>query len=236
MGVNAGVYVVSGGADVSLKRPVICTGRSGQDDEFIELYNSNDTSFDLSGYVLEVGLKTKKRYTIPAGTKLPPKAFLALFSVDTNLALSNSGSQVVLADPLGRSLAVSEAYATAKDGQSWILASGKWQWTTKPTPNAINIVSTPVVKSSGIKKSKPAAVATIRGSSSQQKDSSKEDDVQQAEAVASTSSTPLHPGVLAVIAFSAILYGAYEYRHDVANKVYKLRSYREARRASRRSP
>lgn len=229
--------------NIGLKPPMLsellpnpASPQTDQDDEFIELYNPNDSNFDLSGYVLEVGLKTKKRFVIPDGIKLTPRSFLAFFSADTNLALTNSGSQVVLLDPLGSTLAISEVYATAKDGQSWILANGKWQWTAKPTPNALNIVSAPAVKSSQTKKSKTAASTKTSGSSGQQKASSQEEDVQQAEAVASTSSTPLHPGVLAAIAFSAILYGAYEYRHDVANKVYQLRSYREARRASRRGP
>lgn len=229
-------------ANIGLKTPLLseflpnpASPQTDKDDEFIELYNPNNTGFDLSGYVLEIGLQTKKRYTIPQDTSLPAHSFLALFSADTGVALSNSGSQVALFDPLGQPLVVSEAYGTAKDGQSWVLASGRWQWTTKPTPNALNVVAAPQVKTASAKKTKVAAAAKTKGSSAQAGGTDPGDDVQQAAAVAASASTPLHPGVLALIGASALLYGAYEYRHDVANKLYQLRSNRAARRAARQS-
>lgn len=229
--------------NIGLKAPMLseflpnpASPQTDADDEFIELYNSNDAYFDLSGYVLEVGLTTKRSYTIPSGTKIPPRTFLAFFSAQTNLALSNSGSQVALVDPLGRTLVQSEAYGTAKDGQAWVFAGGIWQWTTKPTPNATNVVSTPVVKSkSTAKKStmvattsanKPGTTTTISGSSS-------EEDIKNDAVLAAATSTPLHPGVLALVAVFAVLYGAYEYRRDVANRIYQFRTNRATRRALR---
>lgn len=206
-------------------------------DEFIELYNANSAPFDLSGYILEVGLTTKRRYVISSGTTIQPHAFLAFFSEDTKLALSNSGSMVSLLDPLATMLVQSEPYGTAKDGQAWLLANGVWQWTTQPTPNALNIVSAPVAKKTSSSKTskssstKGAAVSKTSKSQAQ----GQEQDVQSATAVASASRAPLHPGVLALIAISALLYGAYEYRHDVANRIYQFRSNRAARAAARQS-
>lgn len=227
--------------NIGLKTPILsellpnpASPSTDKDDEFIELYNPNDVAFDLSGYTLEVGLKTKKRYTIPAGTKLAPRTFLAFFSADTNLALSNSGSLVAFVDPLGRVLMNSQAHGVAKDGQSWVLANGSWQWTAKPTPNALNIVSTPPSKASATKKVKSAASTKHTLSTAQPKPTDTQEDPGQV-AAAMSNSTPLHPGILAAIAIAALLYGAYEYRHDVANRLYQFRSNRAARRALRQS-
>jgi hypothetical protein len=206
--------------------------QTDKDDEFIELYNSNNVSFNLSGYKLEVGLKSKRGYTFPAGTKIGPKTFLAFFSADTKLALSNGGSQVSLLDPLERLLASSQAYGSAKDGEAWVLAGGKWQWTTRPTPDALNIISAPPVKGSRKQANKTASATRTAGASVQSGGSGTEDET---EVAATTTSTPLHPGVLALIAISALLYGAYEYRQDLANKLYQFRSHRAARRTARQS-
>lgn len=225
--------------NVGLKAPQLsellpnpASPKTDADDEFIELYNPNERQFNLSGYVLEVGTTTKRRYVFPAGTSLPAKSFVAFFSADTKLALSNAGGQVRLLDPLGRVLVVSEAYTSAKDNQAWILANGTWQWTTKPTPNAINVVSAPEAKKKSA--SKTAAVKNASSDKSNAKSASDDSQDDQAVVAATTSTgTPLHPGVLALITASAVLYGAYEYRHDIANKIRQFRNYRATRRQNR---
>lgn len=226
-------------ANIGLKPPLLseflpnpAKPQTDKNDEFIELYNSNDKTFDLSGYVLEVGLKTKRRHTIAAGTKIKPKSFLALFSADTKLALSNGGSMVALVDPLGRVLAVSQPYASAKDGQAWVLANGKWQWTTKPTPNALNVVSAPAVKSA---KTKAASSTRPSNAAGGTQSGGSGEEARELEAFGAAQSAPLHPGVLALITLSALLYGAYEYRNDMANRIYQFRSNRAARREARKS-
>jgi hypothetical protein len=214
------------------------------DDEFVEFYNPNDAVFDLSDYTIEAGTITKHRFVIPTGTTLLPKSFVAFFSADTGLSLSNSVGQVRLIDPLGAILAESDEYSNARDGESWILAEGKWQWTVSPTPNSLNMVNPPLVKSvatastakKSTKKSAPKSkVASASSKKSSTKTKTQDDTAQLASAVTESSRDPLHPGVLAAIAASALLYGAYEYRQDVANKIYQFRSNRAARRALRQS-
>lgn len=204
------------------------------DDEFVELYNPNDHRFELSGYMLEVGLTTKRRFTFPSGTFIEPKTFKAFFSADTRLALSNSGSQVALVDPLGRVLLRTDPYSTAKDGQAWLFANGVWQWTTRPTPNALNVVSKPAVKAAKTTKIGQTSVKSA-STTSRKTAPEKAEDVAQSAAVATTTFRPLHPGVLALVGVSAVLYGAYEYRHDVANRIYQFRANRAARAAARQS-
>lgn len=202
-------------------------------DEFVELYNANPVAFDLSGFILESG---KRRYVFPANTLIGGRSFLAVFSGDTKLSLSNTVGQVRFLDPFGRLLAQSDAYQSAKDGQAWALAGGAWQWTTLPTPNAANVMKAPAIKAKKTTaKNKANQSGTVKGA---QLASLKKTD--SSEAAASTfadapSSNPLHPGVLALVGFFAILYGAYEYRSDLANRIYQLRVYRTARREARQT-
>jgi len=200
-------------------------------DEFIELYNPNPVSFDLTGFALQTGLATLKSYVFPAGTSLAPNSFTAFYSEATSLSLSNTGSQAKLIDPLGNSISASDVYANAKDGQAWALANGKWYWTTTLTPKAANVIKQPVTK----KKAAAAKSKSTKGSATK---ASKTGKTSKSTKLAGgfeeePSTTPIHIWTLALVAGAALLYGAYEYRADLANRIYQLRSYLGARRADR---
>lgn len=226
-------------ADIGLKSPQLTEllpnpGKPLTDasDEFVELYNSNNAQFDLTGFVLEAGAgATKRRFTFPAGTLLPGKSFKAFFSADTHLSLSNALGLVRLLDPLGNELSNSTVYEAAKDSQAWALVKGSWQWSTKPTPNAANVLIKPVAKpkkptkKASLPKVQTASVGSGTAASANTSAQFEEPDTR----------TPLHTGVLALVGGFALLYGAYEYRSDVANKLHQLRLYREARREARQS-
>lgn len=200
-------------------------------DEFIELYNPNPVAFDLTGFSLQAGLTTLRSYNFPAGTMLPPTSFTAFYSADTHLSLSNSGSQIKLLDPFGNSISASKPYGTAKDGQAWALAKGAWYWTLKVTPKAANIVELPPAKKSANKAtSKKATQTNPLTNKSDKKSVSPSLAGNIAEIV---SSSPVHPAVLALIPGLALLYGAYEYRTDLANRTYQFRSYLRSRRGNR---
>jgi hypothetical protein len=226
-------------ADIGLKSPQLTEllpnpGKPLTDasDEFVELYNSNNTEFDLSGFVLEAGAgSTKRRYTFAAGTMLPAKSFKAFFSVDTRLSLSNTQGLVRLLDPFGNELSTSTVYGAAKDNQAWALVKGNWQWSTRPTPNAANILIKPTVKAKkSTKKSANAKTAAAKTGSGVVAAANTSAQLPEAD-----TKTSLHTGVLALIGGFALLYGAYEYRSDVANKLHQLRLYRTARREARQS-
>jgi hypothetical protein len=216
-------------ADIGLPAPQIsevlpnpASPQTDSDDEFIELYNPGDKDFDLSGFILQTGTTTLHKYTIPAGTKMTARQFLAFFSADTGISLGNSGGQAALLDPGGSILSQTDAYGTAKDGYSWVSAGGLWQWTTTPTPNSINKITPPAEKSADksnktTKKNSSAkpVVASTFGSNGG----------------ASGSVVPrLHPAILAGVGGAAVIYALYEYRHDLANQLYRFRRYRAARR------
>lgn len=212
--------------------PNPATPQTDADDEFIELYNPNDKPFDLSNFMLQTASVTSSRtdmYRFPVGTKLAPHSFRAFKSADTNLGLNNSGGQVWLVDPLGTTLDTSDAYGKAKDNQAWIDASGKWQWTTMPTAGTTNKVAIPPINGSDTEKT-----ATVNG-----KKVTAVNDGNQTGAVAGAETTSaeapagalsIHPLTLAVIILAALLYGAYEYRHDLALRYRQFRRNRAAGR------
>lgn len=211
---------------------------SGNDasDEYIELYNPNDRDFALDSFILQTGTTVLHKFTFSAGTALAAKSFAAFYSADTGLSLSNSGGQVKLLDPAGTVVATTDSYGTAKDGQAWALAHGSWVWTTSPTPGAPNVIMQPVTAAS----KKPAAkIVTSRsksGSSVKAASTAKRPKTTKlaASSTATTqpSTTPIHPWVLALVAGLAVLYGAYEYRSDFANRIHQFRANRAARRAA----
>jgi hypothetical protein len=215
-------------------------------DEFIELYNSNDVASDISSFALEVGTTTKHRYTLPAGTILPPKSWTPLYSAVTGLSMANSGGQAQLYNATGVVVATTGVYGTAPDGQAWMYDGSSWLWTTTPTPGAQNVttvVPTPSKKvttaTAAVKKTTAVkAAATTKAVKKTMVKAPKAAKPAKASktaftSVAATARNPLHTGVLAAIGVFAISYGAYEYRSDIANKLHQLRNYRAARRSNR---
>lgn len=203
-------------------------------DEFIELYNNNDASFDLSGFILYIGATGSKHVKFPEGTTIAPHSFKAFFSSELHLSLSNSSGKVALMDPLGNQLYVTDDYGTAKDDTAWALAQGKWQWTTRPTPGATNVIAAPAATSKKATAAKAkTSKTTAKTTSSRQKSAKSPAVADMAVASSLQPDTPLHPLTLAVVGSFALLYGAYEYRRDLANRFHQLRSYRTARRADR---
>jgi len=271
-------------SDVGLAAPIInellpnpAAPLSDNEDEFIELYNSNDKVFDLTGFKLQVGTRSHRGFNFPAGTTLPPHGFVAFYSIDTGLSLSNTGGQVRLLDPLDNVISQTDIYGSAKEGQSWALGNGSWYWSVSPTPSSLNIIDLPKVpadpaanneesklaapstqpESSFVNtapinaptnKAKVKATSTAKRTTSTSKPAAKAPKTAKSQAVSTNNSvaqpaasqpkpTPqgssLHIGVLAGVGGLALLYALYEYRHDLANRVYQFRRYRETRRAAR---
>lgn len=200
-------------------------------DEFIELYNANATAFDLSGFGLQSGTTSLHVFTFPAGTNLPPHAFTTFYSKVTGLSLSNSGGQVKLLDPFGNSLSASAVYGSAGDGQAWALGKGKWYWTTSPTPGKANVIHQPAAKKTSAKsKTGSKSKTTAKTSSSKRTATGQPANNSSADEPAMN---PIHLRTLALVGSAALLYGAYEYRTDLANRIHQLRQYLGDRYANR---
>jgi hypothetical protein len=231
-------------ADIGLMSPTITEllpnpNGTGNDatDEFIEVYNPNAASFDLSGFGLQSGTTALHNFSFPAGTTLPAQSFKVFYAADTGLSMSNSGGQVKLLDPFGSSISATSVYGTATDGQAWALANGQWYWTTSPTPGAANVINQPVparkaaaAKSTNAKSSsKTTAAAKVKAA----KTTKTKLTATGAAADDTPATTPIHLWTLALIAGLALLYGIYEYRGDLANRIYQLRRHFGGRRTNR---
>lgn len=194
------------------------------DDEFIELYNPNSKSFNLTGFSLGTGINRSYKKKFADGTKLPPKSFTAFFSSGTNLALSNTGSQARLIDPFDNVISKSKEYSNAKEGQTWALANNDWYWTNQPTPNAANVINggSTATSSTGNKN------GAVQGTSTETSNETNGGSAPHTPAQVAT----LHPSTLAGVTTLALGYGAYEYRQDIANRVRQFRSHRATRRNS----
>lgn len=220
-------------------------------DEFIELYNPNTQPFSLDGYILCAGATTAHNFTVPTGTILPPQTYVAFFSSQTNLSLANNGGQAWLLDADGNVVSQSAAYGTAGDGQAWALIDDNWQWTTTPTPGAANSLAlaapasssksstvktaakkTAAVKAASTTKAKAAKPAATKKPAAKKKPATS----LAAQTVTTPHASPLHPALLAIAVLFALLYAAYEYRHDLANKLQHLRRRRSTGREDRPRP
>lgn len=213
--------------------------QSDATDEFIELYNPNSAFFDLSGFILRTGTGTFHNFAFPAGQfTLQPHEFRAFYAPQTGLALTNDSGQAALLDPSGNMLAQTDVYSSAKDGYAWVYAQGLWQWTTTSTPNAANSITAPPTSASktiiaaGSTKSKPgtSSKTATRGAKTTKVSATKS--ASSFSSPTPTKASNLHPLVLAVIGTLAVVYALYEYRHDLANNLYRLRRYRAARRGT----
>jgi hypothetical protein len=206
-------------------------------DEFIELYNGNNTSFDLSGFSLRSGTITQHIVSFPAGALLPANSFTAFFASTINASLSNSGGQVALLDRSGAVVSQTDMYGTAKDGEVWAFGSGAWHWSTAITPGAANIIIQPpvLVKSQSKLSTTGKHKVSVKtpGTSKAPKSALSVATKPAGSLTAKDVRRPIHSGVLALIATGAILYGIYEYRADLGNRIFQLKTYVATRRAHR---
>ncbi|HEX8182751.1 MAG TPA: lamin tail domain-containing protein [Candidatus Saccharimonadales bacterium] len=228
-------------------------------DEFIELYNSNRTDFDLRGYSIEVGTTTLRSFTFTDATIVPAQSYRAFYARDTRLSLTNSGSQVRLRDPSKSIASQATAYSAASDNMAWALSGGIWQWTASATPGAVNVITAESTSKAAdakataatTKQSTKAATAKkstaktstpkIKGTSATKKAKAPKKTEKTKKANTATFSAtsdvkpkpPIHPGILVAVAACAVLYGLYEYRHDISNKIAQFRANRKSGRSDR---
>lgn len=230
----------SGGLEISELLPNPASPITDAAGEFVELFNSGPEMVNLKGYKLTSGNSDSYKYVLPDST-IAPGQYLVLYSGQTHLTLSNSAGRVRLYDPAGMLADETGLYDKAGNNQSWIFAEGSWQWTAKPTPGAANILLTPIIAPTKKAKITPLAKKITKTSKSKTK-----------PAVATKSRPPYgpagpnsfqagtgpagngsHPYVLAGAGVLAVLYGCYEYRYDLANRLHVFRRNRAARRTIR---
>jgi len=110
-------------------------------DEWIEIYNANAFSVDLSGWKLDdVANGGSAAYTIPGGTSIGANGFLLFYRADTHLALNNSNDDVRLLQP-DDTVADTISYKTSSPNAAWARVPDGANYFSiycPPTPNASN--------------------------------------------------------------------------------------------------
>lgn len=213
-------------------------------DEFVELYNPNDQEVSLEGYRVETGANYTYHYVFSEGV-IPAHGYLAVFSKDTNLTLSNSAGGARLLDPSGAIVYEVLPYEDANDGEAWAYIDGVWKWTLTPTPSVVNALrlpvlpiakaNNPVAKAKSTKTTTTAKPKTTTAKTA----TAKKTTASKVKAASTTNAdeaplgpAPLHPSVLVGVGLLALLYAVYEYRGDIRSLVLRFQRYRDLRRNS----
>lgn len=109
-----------------------------KDGEWIELFNSGDQKINLKGWKLddEIGGGSKP-YVFSVDAFIDAKNFLVIKRNESDIVLPNKGGEANLLWYNDKN--ISKAYyGEAKEGQSYALIGGKWQWSDNLTPGKEN--------------------------------------------------------------------------------------------------
>lgn len=131
---------------------------SDAENEWIELFNSNNFPVDLSDWQIKDKIGSTKTYTFSQAI-MNPNGFFVLKRPESKITLQNTEDGLILLDPTGK--VVDEVdYASAKTGQSYCRTENNaWAWSTTPTPNSYNAITLEKV-SSGAKNSSQNQTST----------------------------------------------------------------------------
>jgi hypothetical protein len=114
---------------------------SDEGNEFIEIFNPNDSDVDLINYVLYFGSDYVHAYQFPLGSHIGAGQYLSFSNDDIKFTLVNTTSSARLSASDGTVIDETPIYLNPVDGMAWALIDDKWQYTNRPTPGAINIIS-----------------------------------------------------------------------------------------------
>ncbi|MFK8103193.1 MAG: CotH kinase family protein, partial [Saprospiraceae bacterium] len=126
----------------------------GEYEDWIELYNTSNTAFDLSGYHLSDRMTNPDKWEFPNGISIPANGYLVVYasgkdnwvglSVHTSFKITQTrGSEaVVFASPTGTILDFNEIDLPNKKNHSWgktVNGGDTWGVLTNPTPGGPNV-------------------------------------------------------------------------------------------------
>ena len=126
----------------------------GEAEDWIELYNSSNSTVNLGGYHLSDKMNKPTKWTIPAGTSIPAHGFLLIWASNRDehsngflhsnfkITQTKKSESIVLADPQGNLIDSHQLDIPNQTNHSWARISDggeKWGIQTLPTPGSSNI-------------------------------------------------------------------------------------------------
>lgn len=110
---------------------------SDDDAEFIEIENVGDEPVNIIELRLVLGVTTLKELVLE-GPPIQSGERRVISNAEFDFSLVNTSGRVQLTTALGVLIDESEVYESPKDGESWALIEGTWEYTNKPTPGGEN--------------------------------------------------------------------------------------------------
>jgi competence protein ComEA len=116
-----------------------------EENEWFELYNSNNFEVDLSDWKISDTTGTTTNYVFPKNIKISANGFLVFKRPNTKIILNNDEDGLVITTP-DEQIVDSVIYIKAPQNQSYNKTASAWAWSTGLTPgNKNNLTS--IVKS-----------------------------------------------------------------------------------------
>jgi len=111
-----------------------------EENEWIEIYNTNNFEVDLSGWQIKDLAGTPAVYAFPESAKIPANGYLVLKRPETKITLNNTEDGLNLVSP-DEKMVGSVSFKNAPKSQSYNLKSSGWAWSQSPTPGFQNKIS-----------------------------------------------------------------------------------------------
>lgn len=108
--------------------------------EWVELYNKNSFSVDLSGWKLKDATGIIGIYVFPENIWLSANSYMVLKRPETKIILNNETDGLSLAHPDGN-IIDSVSYQKSLVDYSYIRTTSGWKWSLTPTPGTQNNTS-----------------------------------------------------------------------------------------------
>ena len=118
-------------------------GKDGKDNEYIEIYNSENEEINLEGWILKDSSKSGK-FTFTEEYKIEPKSYLVIYKKDFKFAINNSKESIYLLDPNEKIVSSTSFIETAKEGISYGVDDNDWRWSKYLTPGKKNKFSSKI--------------------------------------------------------------------------------------------
>jgi len=115
----------------------------GSDDgnEFIELFNPNETDINLSSYIFYIGNNYTHAYYFPIDLYIKAGEYKTFLNDEIKFTLVNTTSGVHLFGLDNLLINETQIYDDPPEGMAWALIDDIWQYTNQPTPNEPNKIS-----------------------------------------------------------------------------------------------